>query len=75
MLEELYCYSLLLALVLKFLIGYGNINSIYHSDKMILSYSMKIYNFLDLIQIWIEWHMDANSDLLLNMGLICQLKF
>ena len=26
---------------------------------MILSFSMKIYNFLGLIQIWVEWHMDG----------------
>ena len=32
-------------------------NSIYYSDKMILSLSMK--NFLSLIQIQIEWHMDG----------------
>ena len=51
--------SLFLALILKFLTKYGNINSIYHSDKMILSFSMKIYNFLGLIQIWVEWHMDG----------------
>ena len=54
MLKELCYYSLFLALILKFLTTYGNVNSIYHSDKMILSFSMKIYNFLGLIQIWIE---------------------
>ena len=42
MLKELCCYSLFLALILKFLTTYGNINSIYHSDKMILPFSMKI---------------------------------
>ena len=26
---------------------------------MILSFSMKIYNFLGLIQIWVELHMDG----------------
>ena len=31
-LEE--CYSLFLALTLKFLTTYGNINSVYHSDKI-----------------------------------------
>ena len=47
MLKELCCYSLFLALILKFLTIYDNINSIliYHSDKMILSFSMKIYLF------------------------------
>ena len=49
MLKELCCYSLFLALILKFLTTYGNINSIYHLDKMILSFFMKIYNFLGLI--------------------------
>ena len=72
MLKDLCCYSLSLALILKFLTAYGNINSIYHADEMILSFSMKIYNFLGLIQIWIGWHMDGcPSDLLLTMGLIC----
>ena len=33
--------SLFLALILKFIIKYNNINSIYHSDKMILSFCMK----------------------------------
>ena len=74
MLKELCCYSLFLALILKFLTTYGNINSIYHPDKMIWSFSMKIYNVLGLIQSWIEWHMDTDSDLLLNMGLTCQLN-
>ena len=26
---------------------------------MILSFSMKMYNLLDLIQIWVEGHMDG----------------
>ena len=26
---------------------------------MVLSFSVKIYNFLGLIQIWVEWHMDG----------------
>ena len=26
---------------------------------MILSFSMKIYNFLGLIHNWVEWHMDG----------------
>ena len=34
MLKELCCYSLLLALTLKFLTTYGTINSVYHSDKI-----------------------------------------
>ena len=34
MLKELCCYSLFLALALKFLTTYGNINSVYHSDKI-----------------------------------------
>ena len=34
MLKELCCYSLFLALTLKFLTTYGNINSVYHSDKI-----------------------------------------
>ena len=42
MLKELCCYSLFLALILKFLTTHGNINSIYHPDKMIFSFSMKI---------------------------------
>ena len=54
MLKELCCYSFSLALILKFLTTYGNISSIYDTDKMILSFSMKIYNILGLIQIWIE---------------------
>ena len=33
-LKELCCYSLFLALTLKFLTTYGNINSVYHSDKI-----------------------------------------
>ena len=38
MLKELCCYSLFLVLILKFLTKYGNINSIYHSDKMICQF-------------------------------------
>ena len=34
MLKELCSYSLFLALTLKFLTTYGNINSVYHSDKI-----------------------------------------
>ena len=33
-LKELCCYSLFLELTLKFLTTYGNINSVYHSDKI-----------------------------------------
>ena len=33
-LKELCCYSFFLALTLKFLTTYGNINSVYHSDKI-----------------------------------------
>ena len=56
----------------KFLANYGNINSVFHSDKisadskylnrfaseMILWFPWK-YNIFSLIQIWIEWHMDG----------------
>ena len=34
MLKELCCYNLFLALTLKFLTTYGDINSVYRSDKI-----------------------------------------
>ena len=47
-----------LALILKFLNKYGNINSTYDSDKMILGFSIKIQLFEPKSDLH-EWHMDG----------------